>query len=82
MAKLTQALNSTTNISIVSTNDLFSIDSKTGWVVTNADFYYDYDNFDFDDETNLVELSIKASDKAGCVAISRLCRNLNFLSSH
>ena len=63
MAKLTQALNSTTNISIVSTNDLFSIDSKTGWVVTNADFYYDYDNFDFDDETNLVELSIKASDK-------------------
>ena len=63
MAKLTQARNSPTNISIVSTNDMFTIDSKTGWVVTNAVFYYDYDNFDFDDETNLVELSIKASDK-------------------
>ena len=64
MAKLTQALNSTTNISIVSTNDLFTIDSKTGWVVTNAVLSYDnYDYDDFDEDTKFVELSIKASDK-------------------
>ena len=69
MFKNCDAWNSTTNTSIVSTNDLFSIDSETGWVVTNVVLSYDnydFDNYDGDfgdDETKFVELSIKATDK-------------------
>ena len=49
--------NAEVTYSIVSTNDKFSINSTTGWVVTNAVF-----NFDEPDNNKLVELDIKASD--------------------